>query len=678
MKDHQATLWDENQDEVAREIESLKEQIRRHNHLYYVLDAPEISDVEYDRLYARLVELEEAYPHFRADDSPTQRVAGQALTSFATVAHRLPMLSLANTFDYAEIRSFASRTEKALNEPVDGYVAELKIDGLAVTLHYEDGKFVRGATRGDGFSGEDITANLRTIKSIPLRLQRPVTIEVRGEVYMDRRDFEALNALRMQKGEALFANPRNAAAGSLRQLDPRVTAERPLDIFIYQMGLGQDVPPRTHHQLLIYFQELGLRVNPHIELYDHIDGVVEYCRNWEEKRQELSYDIDGVVIKVNDLRQQRQLGHTAKSPRWAVAFKFPAQEVTTQVNDIIVQVGRTGVLTPLALLTPVEVAGSVVSRASLHNEDIVRAKDVRIGDWVLIRKAGDVIPEVIGPITGKRTGAERQFIMPKLCPACGAHVVREEGEAASRCVGKGCPAQLVEGLVHFASRAGMDIEGLGPAVVNQLVKSGLVQDPADLYYLTCDHLLGLERFGDRSAKNLIAAINRSKTQPLSRLLAALGIRHVGSSNARLLAKHFGTLDELIRADLTQLLSVPEIGEKIASSIIDFFAEPQNQRIIERLKGAGVNLAEPEDSDTKQPLSGKTFVLTGTLPDYSRDEVAELIEKLGGKVVSQVSSKTDYVVVGERPGSKYERAKELGITTLSQAELLALLGVDDEE
>ncbi len=675
LKDRQLSLWDDQDEAAEREIEKLREQIRYHDYLYYVLDAPEISDAEYDELYARLVALEEAYPHLRTPDSPTQRVGGAAASSFASVTHRLPMLSLNNTFDHGELRSFATRLERMIQEPIHGFVTELKIDGLAVTLFYEEGQFVRGATRGDGFTGEDITANLRTIRSIPLKLKEPVTIEVRGEVYMDRREFEALNEQRMQKGEPLFANPRNAAAGSLRQLDPKVTASRPLDIFVYQLGVG-DVPYTTHYELLNYFKELGLRVNPHVQLHRDIEGVIEYCGYWAEHRQDLSYDIDGVVVKVNDLQQQQRLGHTAKSPRWAVAFKFPAQEVTTRVEDIIVQVGRTGVLTPLALLTPVEVAGSVVSRASLHNEDIVRQKDVRIGDWVLIRKAGDVIPEVVAPIKSRRTGEEKEFMMPTHCPACGAKVVREAGEVASRCVGKACPAQLLEGLVHFTSRAGMDIEGLGPKVVEQLVAAKLVQDPADLYNLTREDLLGLERFGTKSAENLLVAIEQSKGQPLSRLLTALGIRHVGSTTARVLARHFRSLDKLAQATQEDLLAVPEIGEKIANAIVDFFAEPQNQRILQRLQEAGVNQLEPEEEG--QPLAGKTFVLTGTLPDYSREQVVAMIEARGGKVTGSVSRKTDYVVVGDRPGSKYTRAQELGIPILNQEELLALLGVIEEE
>lgn len=662
--------------QVEQEINSLREQIRYHDYRYYVLDAPEITDAEYDRLLRRLQELEREYPQFITPDSPTQRVGGQPVSEFGQVTHRIPMLSLDNAYSEQELRDFDRRVRRLAGREIS-YVAEPKIDGLAVSLLYEAGSFVRGATRGDGQQGEDITANLRTIGSIPLKLRGdniPPLLEVRGEVYMDRRAFDELNQARGERGEPLFANPRNAAAGSLRQLDPRVTASRRLDVFFYALGYTEGLELEEHWEVLEYFRQIGLRVNPLIRCCATIDEVWEFCNEIGEKRKDLTYDIDGVVVKVNDLATQAELGATARSPRWAIAFKYPAEEATTVVKDIIVQVGRTGALTPLALLEPVEVAGSTVSRATLHNEDILRARDVRIGDTVIVRKAGDVIPEIVKPVESKRTGKEKIFTMPDHCPVCGAKAQRLPGEAVTRCVGKACPAQLIEGLVHFASRDALDIEGLGPALVRQLVEKGLVKDPSDLYHLRAEQLEGLERMGKKSAANLLEAIEASKERSLARVIYALGIRLVGEGAARELARHFGSMERLMEASPEEITAIPTIGEKIARSIREFMAESQNRRVIQRLAEAGVNMeGDKPAAVSTQPLAGKTFVLTGSLQNYSRKEASERIRALGGKVTSSVSKNTDYVVVGENPGSKLDRARELGIPTLNEDEFTALLG-----
>lgn len=666
---------------IEERIRKLRDEIEFHNYRYYVLDDPVISDAEYDALMRELVELEAEHPELVTPDSPTQRVGAAPAEAFAPVVHRSPMMSLANVYSVEELRAFDTRVRKALGgEPVE-YVAELKIDGLAVSLAYEDGKFVRGATRGDGTTGEDVTHNLKTIRSIPmrLRLDRPVSIDVRGEVYMIRREFRKLNEERRAAGEPLFANPRNAAAGSLRQLDPKVTAARPLDIFVYGIGYmsgAGSAVPETHLEALGLLKEAGFRTNPNTRLCRTIDEVVDYCAHWGERRDTLDYEIDGVVVKVNSLAQQERLGATARSPRWAVAYKFPARQATTKVRDIIVQVGRTGTLTPVAVLDPVELAGSTVSRATLHNEDIIRAKDIRIGDTVVVEKGGDVIPEVVKVVTERRTGAEREFRMPAKCPECGADVVRLEGEAASRCVGgMACPAQVREGILHFASRDAMDIEGMGPSLVAQLLDAGLVKTVADIYDLKLDDIARLERMGKKSAENLLRAIERSKSHPLHRLLFALGIRHVGERSARDLAEHFGTMDRLAAATYDELTDVPDVGPKVAESVLAFFREPRNREILRRLADAGVNMKETEKAapSAESPLAGKTVVLTGTLERFTRKEAEEAVLARGGKVSSSVSRKTDYVVVGKDPGSKYDKARELGVTILDEHEFERLLG-----
>ncbi|HHV94274.1 MAG TPA: NAD-dependent DNA ligase LigA [Firmicutes bacterium] len=663
-------------DEARREIESLREQIFYHDYRYYVLDSPEISDAEYDELMRRLRQLEAEFPELITPDSPTQRVGGQPLAGFQQVEHRLPMLSLDNAFSRDDLLAFHERVQRRLQGQPVSYVVEPKIDGLAVSLLYENGVFVRGATRGDGERGEDITENLRTIPSVPLRLRTknpPPVLEVRGEAYMDRQDFDELNRLRAEKGEPLFANPRNAAAGSLRQLDPKVTASRRLNVFFYALGYHEGLELESHWQVLEYFKSIGLRVNSLIERCSSIDQVWNLCERIHGLRDSLTYDIDGVVVKVDSLAAQTALGSTGHSPRWAVALKFPPEEATTVVEDIIVQVGRTGALTPLAILRPVEVAGSTVSRATLHNADVLKAKDVRIGDTVIIRKAGDVIPEIVKPVESKRTGKERIFTFPDRCPVCGAEVQRLPGEAVTRCIGKACPAQLVEGLVHFASRGAMDIEGLGPALIRQLVDAGFVKDPSDLYFLDPEKLQQLPRMGKKSIENLMAAVEASKKRPFARVIFALGIRLVGEAAARELAAHFRSMERLMNASREELQAVPMIGDRIAESVVTFMSEPQNRRVIQRLAEAGVTMAEEEETaPAARPLEGKTVVLTGTLSKYSRQEAAELVRSLGGRVTSSVSRNTDFVVAGSNPGSKLTRARELGIPVLSEEDLEGFL------
>jgi len=651
---------------VQKRIEKLREQLHYHNYRYYVLDDPVITDQEYDALMRELMELEQQHPELVTPDSPTQRVGHAPLAEFATVRHAQPMLSLANAFDMDDLAAFVQRVQRQAGREVE-FVCELKIDGLAVSLDYEDGVLVRGATRGDGVEGEDITANLRTVRAVPLRLNRPVTINVRGEVYMPRADFQRLNAQRQEAGESVFANPRNAAAGSLRQLDPNITAGRKLDIFLYALNMADG--PATHLECLNLLRELGFRTNPHSRLCRGLAEIEEYVEHWTARRPELPYDIDGIVVKVNDLALQAELGNTARSPRWAVAYKFPAEQVVTKVLDIEVQVGRTGILTPLAHLEPVRVAGSTVSRATLHNADIVAQRDVRVGDYVVIQKAGDVIPEIVRSLPERRTGNEAPFVMPDKCPACGSTVVRVPGEAATRCVNKACPAQQQERLIHFASRGAMDIEGLGPAIIEQLVEAGLVSTPADFYRLTKEDLLQLERFGEKSAQNLIDAIAASKNRPVSRLIYALGIRLVGAEVARELAKHFPSVQALAQAGEEELMAVPAVGEKIARSVVDFFSDPDNRRLIAELAEVGVSVEGQEEQGGAAVLSGLTFVVTGKLERYSREQIEEQLRQLGANVTSSVSKKTSYLIAGEKAGSKLDKARELGVPVLSEAEFL---------
>lgn len=657
---------------IQERIEKLRELINYHNYRYYVLDDPIITDAEYDSLMRELEDLEKANPNLITPDSPTQRVGGAVLSGFNTVVHTVPLLSLGNAFSLAELDAFDRRVREATNSPIK-YTAELKIDGLAISLMYRDGILVRGATRGDGQTGEDITANLRTIPSIPLKLRQPLAgdLEVRGECYMDKNAFNELNLLQTEKGEKLFANPRNAAAGSLRQLDSRITALRKLNTFIYALGYTDALAPDSHYDTLKWFQELGLRTNSNAKLFNSIDEVKGFVQYWQENRETLPYEIDGIVIKVDSHLIQESLGNTAKSPRWAIAYKFPATQKTTKLLDITVQVGRTGAITPLAILDPVFIAGSTVSRASLHNEDNIKAKDIQIGDTVVVQKAGDVIPEVVRSLAELRTGEEKAFEMPTHCPACESKLVREEGEAAWRCINRSCPAQLKEGLVHFASRDALDIEGLGPAVVEQLVEAKLVENPADLFRLKKETLLSLDRFGEKSANKLVDNIAKAKSRGLARLLTALGIRHVGRETAQSLSDHFDSLETLSKASVTDLANIPDIGPTIAESIFDFFNNQENKALLADLISLGLN-DKAEKQVKGEALKGKVFVVTGTLENFGRKEAKEAIELLGGKVTESVSQKTDYVVAGEKPGSKLEKARELGIRVLEEAEFLKIL------
>ncbi len=647
----------------------LREQLQYHNYRYHALDDPEISDQEFDQMMRELSDLEEQYPQWITADSPTQRVGYAPVAGFDSVAHTVPLLSLSNVFSEEELRAFCQRVERLAETDVR-YFAELKIDGLAVSLTYEDGVLTQGATRGDGAEGEDITQNLRTVRSIPLRLQQPVNINVRGEVFMGRDAFVRLNQDRETAGEALFANPRNAAAGSLRQLDPKVTAQRNLDMFCYSIGYCDNDSLNTQSQSLAYLTELGFKVNPNAQPCADADELLDFIEHWAQHRQELAYDIDGIVVKVDSLQLQEALGFTAKSPRWATAYKFPAEQVVTKVLDIAVQVGRTGALTPLAHLEPVTVAGSTVSRATLHNEDIIREKDIRIGDTVILQKAGDVIPEIVASRAELRTGEEEEFTMPEHCPACGGDAVRLEGEAVRRCVNSACPAQLLERLIHFSSRGAMDIDGLGPAIMEQLVKAGLVETPADLYRLEKDQLETLDRMASKSADNLLRAIAVSKDQPLARLIFGLGIRLVGEEAARDLAAHVGSLRGLATAEPEQLMLVKSVGPKIAASVRQFFAEEANQRLLDDLVDLGIDPragGQAETADTDLVLDGLTFVVTGKLEGWSRSDVEQLLRGAGANITSSVSRNTDYLVAGEKAGSKLDKAQSLGVTVLDQTQ-----------
>lgn len=664
--------------EDARRAAWLREQIDYHNRLYHLLDAPEISDAEFDALVRELRELEERHPELAVPDSPTRKVGGGVAATFAPVRHPVPMLSLDNAMDEAALLAFDARVRRWLDGAEPAYVVEPKIDGLSVAAEYADGTFVRGATRGDGYTGEDVTPNLAAIAAIPKRLNAgaPRRLVVRGEVFMPIRAFERLNEERAEAGEPLFANPRNAAAGSVRQSDASITARRALDCFVYSIlvaeGFGPDEPvPTTQWEVLHALRSWGFHVNDENRRFSGIAEVVAHCTAFKQRRGELPYAIDGLVVKVDALSQQEALGSTSHSPRWAVAFKFPAEEARTRVLDIAVSVGRTGALTPLALLEPVRVAGSTVSRASLHNEDFVREKDVRVGDWVVIQKAGDVIPQVVSVDRDRRTGQEREWIPPDTCPVCGSATLRAEGEAARRCVNTACPAQVRERIRHWASRPAMDIDGLGPARIDQLVTAGLVRDVVDLYALTVEQLAPLERMGAKSAENLVASIDASRDRPLSRLIFALGIRFVGERAASILASHFGRMDALARASAGELASLPEIGEKIAESVATYFAQPETQRLLARLRNVGLRMDEPGGPAPDGPLAGRSFVLTGTL-SMPRHQAEARITALGGRVSSSVSRKTDYVVAGADPGSKLDKARQLGVPVLDEAEFLRLL------
>ncbi len=664
---------------IKKEAEELRRLIERHNYLYYVLDQPEIEDAEYDGLFRRLLQLEEEYPELATPDSPTQRVGAPPLEEFGTITHHTPMLSLGNAFTREELEAFDARIKRMLGisagESIE-YVCELKIDGLAVSFVYENGRFSAGATRGDGLAGEDITQNLRTIRTIPLRLQDaqpPPLLEARGEVYLDKEEFKRINAEREKNEEPLFANPRNAAAGSVRQLDSRITAKRRLNSFMYAVGVCEGRTFSCHWEELEYLQKAGFRINSTSKQCRGIQEVTAYCAEWETRRHDLTYEIDGVVVKVNSVALQADLGQVSRSPRWAIAYKYPPEQKTTRVKDIFVSVGRTGALTPTALLEPTPISGSVVSRATLHNEDEIRRKDVRIGDTVVIQKAGEVIPEVVRVLKEKRGGKERRFVMPKKCAVCGADVVRPEGEAVARCTGVACPAQLKEHLFHFGSRGAMDIEGLGESLVDQLVEADLVKDVGDLYYLDKETLAGLERMAEKSASNVISALEESKSRPLSRVINALGIRHVGTHMAEVLAEHFGSVEALGRATEDELNEIAEVGPKIAQSVAAFFRQKQTHTLLEKLRRAEVRLEEKKKRVKQGFFTGKSVVFTGELSSMSRQEAQALVKDQGGKASSSVSKKTDFVIVGASPGSKYAKATELGVRVLSEEEFLRHIG-----
>ena len=660
---------------TKKRVEKLREEIEYHNYRYYILDQPEISDAQYDRLMRELEKLEEEYPKLRSPNSPTQRVGATPLEAFQIVRHTLPMLSLANAFDETEARDFDKRVKKFLGYSAEiTYVAEPKLDGLAVELVYERGQFVVGSTRGDGVNGENITQNLRTIKTIPLQLIRkeipaPERFEVRGEVIIQLKKFKELNRKREEMEEPLFANPRNAAAGSVRQLDSKITAARPLEIYCYGVGEVRGRTFKTHSEILQTFPKWGLRTNPNIQRCQNIDEVLEYYHKMNEKRETLPYEIDGIVIKVDRLDLQTRLGEISRSPRWALAFKFQPKQETTKILDIIVQVGRTGALTPVAVMEPVKVGGVEVSRATLHNQDEIDKKDVRVGDTVVIQRAGDVIPEVVQVITSKRKGTEKKFRIPSKCPVCGAEVIKDE--AIHRCNGLDCPAQLKGRIKHFASKRAMDIEGLGLKLIDQLVDKRLIKDVADIYYINKQELIELERMADKSAQNIIDAIEKSKTKSLLKFLYALGIRHVGETTAEDLARHFSRLDDFFHLSEEDLMEVEGIGPEVATSVIQFFRDKKNKESIELLKKAGVKVIEPKIKE-KGKLTGKTFVFTGALKIFGRDEARNLVESLGGMTVSSVSKKVDFVVVGEDPGSKSDKAKGLGIKILTEEEFKKMI------
>ncbi|WP_040285975.1 NAD-dependent DNA ligase LigA [Sporosarcina koreensis] len=666
--------------ELEKRVEELNRLLTEYGRAYYVLDRPAVTDAEYDKLMQELLAIEEQHPDLIYPDSPTQRVGGPVLEGFTKVRHEYPMLSLSNVFNEEDIREFDRRVRAGVGDSVT-YICELKIDGLAVSLKYEDGRFTQGSTRGDGTVGEDITENLRTIRSIPLKLNESVTIEVRGEAYMPKKSFVKLNEARDEAGDEPFANPRNAAAGSLRQLDPKIAASRNLAVFLYGVGGdGEAYGQAAHSAALDYLDDLGLVTNHERKKCKTIEEVLDYVSSWGGKRAALDYEIDGIVIKVDKFEDQEQLGYTAKSPRWATAYKFPAEEVVTRLLDIELSVGRTGTVTPTAILEPVRVAGTTVGRASLHNEDLIREKDIRIGDDVKIRKAGDIIPEVIGPLADRRTGDEIEFHMPSDCPVCGSELIRIEGEVALRCVNPQCPAQLKEALIHFVSRNAMNIEGIGERVVDQLYTAGLVKDFSDLYGLTEEQLMTLDRMGEKSASNLVHAIAASKENSFEKLLFGFGIRHVGAKAAQILAREFGSLDNLMAASAEELLAIHEIGDKVTDAIETFFANEDVLEVIGKLKSYGVNMMysgrTAQEIPEEGPFVGKKIVLTGKLEILTRNEAKEKIEALGGDVSGSVSKKTDIVIAGEDAGSKLAKAEELGIDVWNEAKLIEVLGTKE--
>ncbi|NLI68713.1 MAG: NAD-dependent DNA ligase LigA [Bacilli bacterium] len=666
-----------NREEAKKRIEELTELIIKYDKAYFVDDNPLVPDAVYDQLFRELVELEAKYPEFVLEHSPTKRVGSEPVDAFRKVEHEVPMLSLGNAFQEQELLDFHRRVTQAIGNDVE-YICELKIDGLAVSLTYEDGKLVRGATRGDGSVGEDITSNLKTIRSIPLMIEETGKLEVRGEAYMPKRSFEQLNEERKEKGEQLFANPRNAAAGSLRQLDPRIAAKRHLDMFAYGYGVWQIPEVGTHSGRLEKLQKLGFKINPHWEICRSIDEVIAFVKKWTEQRSSLPYDIDGIVVKVNDIKQQEQLGFTARTPRWAIAYKFPAQEAVTTLIDIELSVGRTGVVTPTAILEPVFVDGSTVSRATLHNEDHIRALDIRIGDRVIIKKAGDIIPQVVRVLFEERKEGLEPYRMPDHCPACNSKLVHLDDEVALRCINPDCPAQLKEGIIHFVSREAMNIEGLGEKIIEQLFDAGLIKSIADLYRLKKEDLLPLERMGEKSVQNLLKAIEASKQNSLEKLIFGLGIRHIGEKAASLLAKNFKTMDALKNATFDELVAIDEIGEKMAESVVKFFKEEKVVQLIEQLERLGINMTYLKDEPEGQSIAAqavfanKTVVLTGKLEHFTRNEAKAIIEANGGKVTGSVSKNTDLVIAGEKAGSKLKQAEKLNIPVWDEEKFIEVI------
>ncbi|MBM3154371.1 MAG: NAD-dependent DNA ligase LigA [Chloroflexi bacterium] len=661
--------------EAKERVQKLRELLNHHNYRYYVLDSPEISDAEYDQLMRELQKLEEEHPELVTPDSPTQRVGAAPLEAFGVVEHTQPLLSLANAFDDDELDAWYKRASNLLEGRQTDFVCELKMDGLAVALTYVNGLLEVGATRGDGFRGENITQNLKTIRSIPLSVPKdaPRRFEVRGEVYLPKAGLKKLNLEREKEGLPLFANPRNAAAGSVRQLDSRITAQRPLDIFIYGLGWAEGkAMPETHWEIMQYLKSLGFKTNPNNALCKTLDEVKAYYKRWLDRLETLPYDADGVVVKINRIAYQDELGYVGREPRWAIAYKFPATQGTTRLLDIGINVGRTGSLNPYAIMEPVQVGGVIIKQAALHNEEDIHRKDIRIGDWVIIQRAGEVIPEIVGPIPSRRTGKEKIFHMPKRCPVCGAEVIKPEGEAMHRCTNAACPAQALEKIKHFASRGAMDMEGVGEKLCQALFEAGLVKDTADLYYLSREQLVNLERMADKSATNILKSIEASKERPLARVIFALGIPQIGSETADLLVEHFSSIDELAQAPSEKLLEIPSIGPKIADSILAFFRQKENQHIIEKMRKAGVKLDERKAKARDLPLAGLEFVITGRLDSSPRPEAEARIKALGGKAGSDVTRKTNYMVVGTDPGSKLARAQSLGTTILSEEEFLKML------
>jgi DNA ligase (NAD+) len=663
---------------VEQRIEELREVINHHNYRYYVLDSPEISDAVYDELMKELRQLEAEHPELVTPDSPTQRIGAPPVEAFGIVEHPQPLLSLANAFSSEELAAWHKRVSNILGGRKFDLVCEPKIDGLAVALTYVDGLLVTGATRGDGYRGEDITQNLKTVRSIPLSVPKetPPRFEIRGEVYLPKAGFKKLNEERAKEGLPLFANPRNAAAGSVRQLDSSITAKRPLDIFIYGLGWAEGkATPDTHWEIMQYLKSLGFKINLNITLCRSLDEAEKYYQSWLESREDFPYEADGIVAKVNSIALQQELGTVAHEPRWAIAYKFPAIQGTTKLLDIGINVGRTGSLNPYAILEPVRVGGVVISSAALHNEEDIHRKDIRIGDWVIVQRAGEVIPEVVGPVVNRRTGKEKIFSMPGRCPVCGSEVITPEGEAMHRCTNVACPSQALERIKHFVSRGAMDIDGVGEKLCQALFEAGLVKDAADLYYLTKEQLLGLERMADKSVSNVLNSIEKSKDRPLARMIFALGILHVGDQYAELLAEQFHSIDQLAEASQEELSTLPSIGPKIAESIVAFFRQEGNKQIIEKLRKAEVRLEREKVEEAKPeelPLAGLEFVLTGKLETFSRSEAQAKIKALGGKASSDVTRKTSYVVVGADPGSKLAKAENLGVKTLREAEFLDFL------